>query len=109
MKTISLYFNDQLVFDYEKESLEEQQLSFLDKMDNDMDRGIKIKGELISKPDSKQRATFVSLNLLRALQQENESIISASCAYLSSRLPLLVEVRAAKQDDGVNISLVEEH
>ena len=74
-----------------------------------MDRGIKIQGELITNPDSRQRATFVAMNLIRALQQSNEAIISASCAYLVNRLPSLIEVRARDQGNTVNLELVEEH
>ena len=52
-----------------------------------MDSGIKLHGELLVKPDTRQRATFVVMNLIKALQQGNEAAISASCAYLVSRHP----------------------
>ena len=51
----------------------------------------------------------VAMNLIRALRQDNQSIISASCAYLVNRLPALIEVHARDQGDTVNIELIEEH
>ena len=110
MNTLTVYANDEIVYEYDKEIIiEEQKLAFLDKMDSDMDRGIKIYGELIPDPDKKQRATFVIMNLLKALKQDNEAIILASCAYLTNRLPALIEVRAMNQGNRVTIELVEEH
>jgi hypothetical protein len=110
MKTLTVYANDDIAYEYDKETtIDEQKLAFFDKMDGDMDRGIKIQGELITNPDSTQRATFVAMNLIRALRQDNEAIISASCAYLANRLPALIEVRTRDQGNTVNIELVEEH
>jgi len=42
-----------------------------------MQQGIKIKGELIEQPDSEQSMTFIIMNLVKALQQENNASISA--------------------------------
>lgn len=109
METLTVYANDEIAYEYNKEIIiDEQKLAFFDKMDSDMDRGIKIQGELITNPDSKQRATFVAMNLIRALGQDNQAIISASCAYIINRLPALIEVRARNQGNTVSIELVEE-
>lgn len=110
MKMLTVYVNDQVAYEYDKAtSIDEQQMEFFDKMDGDMERGIKIQGEMIANPDIKQRATFVAMNLIRALQQDNQPIISASCAYLANRLPALTELHARDQGNTVNIELVEEH
>ena len=110
MRKLTIYVNDQVAYEYDNEvTFEKEQLAFFDKMDSDMDRGIKIKGKLIANPDSKQRATFVAMNLIRALQQDNEAILSASCAYLVNRLPELIEVHVNDQGNTVNIELVERH
>ena len=109
MKKLTIFANDQVAHEFDRETIfEEQQLAFLDKIDSDMDRGIKIHGELITQPDQKQRATFVVMNLIKALQQDNEAIISASCAYLVNRLPRLVEVHATDSGNIINIELIEE-
>lgn len=110
MKVLTIFANDEIVYEYEKRAKpDERQIAFFDKMDGDMNRGIKIHGEFIPDPDIKQRATFVAMNLLKALKQENEAIIAASCAYLTHRLPALIEVRAMDQGKTVAIELVEEH
>lgn len=77
-------------------------------MNRDMQRSFKIKGELVANPDSPQRATFVAMNLIKALQQDNKAIIFSSCAYLSNQLPSLREVHANDGEGTVNIDLVEE-
>ena len=109
MSVLSIYVNGQVVFEYDREmTLVDEQMVFLDKMDSDMDRGIKIQGEALKNPDGRQKATFVAMNLIRALQQVNEAAMSVSCAYLVSRLPGLVEVHANDEDGKVTIELVEE-
>ena len=74
-----------------------------------MDRGFKISGELITKPDTKQKATFVAMNLLKALKQDDDARIVVACAYLNSRLPHTVEVHARDQGNRINIEFIEEH
>jgi len=80
---------------------------FLDNMDADMERGIKIQGERITSPDKQQRARFVVMNLIKALQQENNAIISASCAYLINRHPTLLEVHANDHEGSVKIEFID--
>ena len=110
MKLLTIFANDQVAFSYDKESdVDDQKLAFFDKMDADMNRGINIHGELITDPNTKQRAKFVAMNLIRALKQDNQSIILASCAYLANRLPAIIEVHARDSGNTVNVELVEEH
>lgn len=109
MKSLTIFVNDNAVYEYDRETaLDGRQQAFLEKMDSDMGRGFKIQGELITSPDSQQRARFVAMNLIKALQQENEAAISVSCAYLSTRLPGLAEVRANDHEGTVKIELLEE-
>ena len=109
MNKLAVFVNNELVFECNREiTFEENQLAFLDRMDSDMENGIKIQGELLVKPDSQQRATFVVMNLIKALQQGNEAVLSASCAYLASRHPGLVEVHANDDLESVKVELVEE-
>ncbi|MFW2374735.1 MAG: hypothetical protein ACN4GM_16535 [Gammaproteobacteria bacterium] len=107
-KYLTLFINDQSVFEYEREnSLEDKQRAFFDKMDSDMGRGIKIHGAFIAEPDNEHRAKFVAMNLIKALQQDNEAVIEASCAYLVNRRPELIEIRANDHDGAVLIDLVD--
>ena len=110
MKTLSIYINDELVYEYDRSTaLSEAQLAFLDRMDADMARGIRVAGEMIAEPDERQRATFITLNMIRAMQQEDEAKIAVSCAYLSQRLPHVVEAHARDQESGIAVEFVEEH
>lgn len=109
MKKLAVLVNGEIVFEFDREtSFEEQQLAYLNKMDSDMDGGIRVQGELLENPDSHQRASFIAMNLIKALQQGNEASIYASSAYLVKRLPALTEVHASDHGDTVKIELVEE-
>ena len=109
MKSITVFVNNEAVYDYDRDTtIEKEQLTFLDRMDSDMDQGFKIKGELISNPDSHQRATFVVMNLIIALQQSNNAVVSASSAYLAQRHPTLMEVHANDEGNMINIEFINE-
>jgi hypothetical protein len=104
----ALLVNDELVFEFDRKlTFDEQQQVFLDKMDVDMGSGIRIHGELLVNPDAQQRATFVVMNLVKALQQGNQAVISASCAYLVNRYPELIEVHASDHAGAVKIEMIE--
>lgn len=106
---LTLYINDEIAFEHNREiTLEENQLVFLDGMDADMDTGIKIRGELIKQPVLEQRLTFMALNLIKALQQEDEGKVSVSCAYLLSRRPDLTDIRVTDQSEGLNVDFVDQ-
>ena len=108
MKKLTIFINDQVAYECDREmNLEPEQLKFLDKMDNDMDRGVKIQGKQFSRPDDKQRAIFVAMNLIKALQQDNDAAKYVSCAYLVKRLPGLVEVRASDQENTISIDAIK--
>ncbi len=99
MKNLTVFVNGQVAHECDREmDLNQEQLVFLDKMDNDMDHCVKIQGELIARPDDKQRAKFVAMNLIKALQQDNDAAKSVSCAYLINRLSSLLEVRTIDQE-----------
>lgn len=108
MNKLTVSINDQVVYEYDRSTaLNDQQRGFLDRMDQDMTRGIKVNGELIGEPDSRQRATFVAMNLIKALLQEDDAKIQVSCAYLVTRLPELSEVHARDEEGRVGIELVD--
>lgn len=109
MNVISVLVNNEPVYEFSRDIiLEKNQLAFLDKMDSDMTKGFKIQGKLIQQPDATQCATFVAMNLIKALQQGNESVINSSCAYLITRKPALIEVRADDFEKSVKVELIEE-
>ena len=109
MKKLDIYINDQIVFECDSsQPLDDQRLAFLDKMDSDMGKGIRVQGELIANPDKQQRARFIALNLLKAISQDNHASISVSCAWLANRFSNLIEVHINKADGTIEVELVEE-
>jgi hypothetical protein len=109
MKKLTVFINNENVHEFDREiSLIDEQLAFLEKMDSDMDKGIKVNGELLANPDKQQRGTFVVMNLIKALQQENDAIITASGTYLINRFPELLEVHANDYGKTVKIELIED-
>ena len=109
MNKLVIFINNEVVYEYDRVvMLEVEQSSFLDKMDNDMKVGIRIQSELLENPDDLQRATFIAMNLIKALRQNNDATVFATCAYLVNRLPELVEVHANDYEDSIKIEFIEE-
>ena len=87
--------DEQAVLEYDRNKpLVESQLGYLMKMDEAMEKGIKVGQETIDSPDLQQKAQFVALQLVKALHDENDAVIAASCSYLATRLPDLLQVVA---------------
>ena len=108
MKILYISINDETAYEYDcSQALDASQQAFLDKMDRDMEKGIRLQGDLITHPDRQQRARFIALNLLKAVAQENHAVLSVSCAWLVSRLPDLNEVRFTKTGSSIDIELLE--
>ena len=109
INVLTVFINDQAVFEFDRDtSLDDQQLKFLDKIDSDMDRGLKMSGELFEKPDAEQRVRFIVMNLIKALQHDEQAIIRSSCAYLINRRPQLLEVRVKDGESAIEIELIDE-
>ena len=90
---LTVVLNGQAVVEYDRNKpLPEQQHAYLDKMDQEMDKGLQIGAENIARPDLKQKAQFVALQLFQGLSSNNDAVIAASCAYLANRLPDLQQV-----------------
>ncbi len=87
-------------------SLSDGQLAYLDRMDRQMDSGIRLGGDWIERPQALQRASFVAAQLVDALQRDDEVLIAACCAYLANRLPDLKQIKASLLDAGFSVELV---
>ena len=99
--------NGEVQLEYDRgKALPESQLRYLDRMDRQMDAGVRLGADWVDQPDTQQRAKFVAMHLVEALQQDNEPSIAASCAYLANRLPDLKQVRAKLLGVGVSLELV---
>lgn len=86
--------------------LEPAQREYLDRLDQRMDAGIDIGGRRVEQPDPLQRAQYIALQLLQAVQDGNEPVAAATCAYLANRIPDLKQVRAATRDGQLSFDLV---
>ena len=106
---LEIIVNEESVYEYDAGgTLSQQQLDFIDQMDRDMDKGIKIDGELFKSPTIDQRLQFVALNLLRALQQEDYARMQVACAYMTHRRESLSSVIYSRDDEGLVIELVDD-
>ncbi|MBN4080583.1 hypothetical protein JYT31_02855 [Beggiatoa alba] len=106
---LRIYVNGEKVFEYEQNTRHPgKQREFLDNMDLDMDEGIELDGDIISSPNSMQRAQYVAMSLLYGIQMKSEGLISASCGYLVTRLPKLKQIRAVETDEEVTMDLIFE-
>jgi hypothetical protein len=91
---------------YRDKPLPADQRAFLDRMDEQMSAGVRLGGEEVSQPGALQRAQFVAIQVIEALQSGNDALIAAGCAYLASRLPDLTQVKARLVDGGFSAELV---
>jgi hypothetical protein len=82
------------------------QQAYLDRLDQGMDAGIELGGRRIDQPDALQRAQFIALQLLQAVQAGNEVVAAATCAYLANRIPDLKQVRASTRAGLLSFDLV---
>jgi hypothetical protein len=95
----------QLHYDRSK-ALPDHQRAFIDKMDLELQRGIIVNNQPIDSPDPQQRAQFVALNMIQAIQNSDEQKAAATCAYLAIYLPDLKQVKAEQNAQGILIDLV---
>ena len=86
--------------------LAEQQISYLEKMDEKMDMGIPSGQGNVFAPDQEQKAQFVADQLMLAIKMDDEQLISASMAYLATRLPELRQVASKEKNGQQQITLV---
>jgi len=95
------------VIEYDRDKvLPDNQLEYLNKMDEKMEMGIPSGQGNVFAPDQEQKAYFVANQLMAAIKSEDEQLISASMAYLAIRLPDLKQVSSKVKDGDTQISLI---
>ena len=95
----------QLEYDRARPLPEQQQMA-LDRMDRKMDQGIELPAGHLESPNALQRAQFVALQLVQAVEDGNETMAAATCAYLAVRVPELQQVKAEHQPTGLHLDLI---
>ncbi len=103
--TVVLNGESQLEYDRAKD-LADDQRGYLDRMDAKMDAGIELAGRTLPSPDALQRAQFVALQLLQAVQSGDEGMAAATCTYLAVRIPELKQVRGVVKEGESSLDLV---
>jgi len=95
----------QIEYDRNK-PLPDYQGAHLDKMDQKMEAGIEIDGEVIPRPDLGRRARFVAANLAHAIKSNDEAMAAAMTTYLAVRLTDLKQVKIKEENGDFSIELV---
>ena len=104
---LAVVINDVVHLEYDRrKSLPEQQRQFIEKMDHELKSQIVMGDKVINDPDLQERAQFVAINLVNALNTSNEGLAAAMCTYLADRIPDLKQVKVAEQNGQVVIDLV---
>ena len=107
MKNLVAVINGEAKIEYDRsKTLPDNQLEYLDKMDQKMDEGIPHGAGHLFAPDQQQKAQFVADQLVMAIKSDNEQLIAATMAYLAIRLPDLQQVSAEDKDGEVTIKLI---
>lgn len=98
---VGFLMDGQEVLTYDRSvALPHKQQVYLDDMDKKMAAGFELSGDIITNPDQQQKAQFVALNLVNALQQEDDQMAIILFTYLVNRLSDLKQVKAKIQDMG---------
>lgn len=95
----------QLEYDRDR-PLSDYQSTYLDEMDRKMDAGIQIGDTRLEHPDQNQRNQYIAANLLHAMRNGDESMTSALCSYLASRIPDMKQLRFTENNGEVTIEMV---
>lgn len=105
---MAVLFNNIAQLEYDRNKpLPPQQELYLDKMDEQMEKGIQVGNTTVTNPDINQRAQFVAGNLAHAILNNQESAAAALCSYLAIRLPDLKQVKIIQQTDNNNEISIE--
>jgi hypothetical protein len=106
-KVLTITFNDKIALEYDRETrLPGKRRQFLDMMDQDMNEGVLIGGDLVEYPNLNQRAKYVAMNLIDGLDKNDNALVSITCAYLGHRVPDLKEIKASECEDGISMELI---
>ena len=104
--TLRLVLDGEQVLSYDRrQRLPGIQRRFLDQMDADMDRGIRLQDTQIESPEPEQRLHYVALTLVHAMLDANDNLKLACCAYLADRYPHLVGVVARQDPENIHLQL----
>ncbi len=91
---LAILLNGIAQLEYDREvALVAKQADYLEKMDQQMAKGVRLGDETIDTPELEQQAQFVASNLYHAIRADNESAAAAMCSWLAVRIPELKQVQ----------------
>ncbi len=104
---LTFVLNGESMLEYDRgKVLPNDQIAYLDRLDEKMNAGIQLDGAFVEQPNQLQRAQFMALQLLIAVRADQDAQAAAACAYLARRVPDLHQVRASDGDEGTTLDLV---
>lgn len=102
---LEVLHNNKIVMQYDRNTrLPGKQREFLDIMDFDMNEGIYLDDKHYVNPDARQRATYVTMKLIQAIQANDQGMMKAMCAYLVNRFPTLNQITAEESGGEVIVN-----
>lgn len=88
-----------------KKGLARMQFAYVQRMDQNMDKGIHVGDEVIANPDRQQRVEFVIGQLLEALRVNDTRDVDMMCRYLAHRMPELDGVHITDEGETFEVTL----
>lgn len=103
---LTVYLNNVVVYQFDKcEGLARMQFVYVRRLDEYMDRGIDVHGELLRSPDQQQRNHFVIGRLLDTLRVNDRRDLELFCRYLAYHAPTLDAIRIEEDGDEYAVGL----
>tara|TARA_B100000676_G_C17483855_1_gene534789 strand:- start:89 stop:484 length:396 start_codon:yes stop_codon:yes gene_type:complete len=105
-KILAILINEnlQLEFDHAK-PIPQDQLDYLEGMDEKMNRGIRLGDKEIDSPGTKDRVKFVAQELATSLLNDDDKMAVAMCTWLGVRSPDLYQVKISIGEIGITVDL----
>ena len=97
----------QEMLSYDKSvTLPDSQRDYLDVMDEKMEQGFELAGEIIKHPQQQQKSQFVAFKLVNALENNDDQAAIVMFTYLVSRMPELLQVKARSEAGKIGIEFI---
>ncbi len=107
--TFIVVLNKNKVLEYHRNRpLNDKQIDDLNKTDCKLSLGIQLGDQIIEHPTDSDKAVFMSIRLVEALNEDKDPIVAISCAYLATRFPLLKQLRATNDDHQISVELIND-
>lgn len=92
---------------YERRRIPGLQRSALDRMDEDMQAGIRLNDQVITEPALNQRAHYVVSKLHRAIESERNNKAILMCSWLATRMPDLHRIQIQTTHDQIACEFIQ--